>query len=61
LILVVEDGSGRWEARHQGQAPEIDGVVLIEEGPADLAPGRMVEVEITDTVSYDLIGSVTPT
>jgi ribosomal protein S12 methylthiotransferase len=54
-----EDGSGRWEARHQGQAPEIDGVVLIEEGPSDLQPGRMVEVEITDTVGYDLIGSVT--
>jgi ribosomal protein S12 methylthiotransferase len=50
-----------WEGRHQGQAPEIDGVVLIEEGPLDLQPGRMVEVEITDTVSYDLIGSVIPT
>jgi ribosomal protein S12 methylthiotransferase len=56
-----ESGDGRLEARHEGQAPEIDGVVLIEEGPADLQPGRMVEVEITDTVSYDLIGSVIPT
>jgi ribosomal protein S12 methylthiotransferase len=54
-----QDESGRLEARHEGQAPDIDGVVLIEEGPSDLQPGHMVEVEITDTVSYDLIARVT--
>jgi ribosomal protein S12 methylthiotransferase len=63
LTVLIDEPSElegvKWEGRHQGQAPEIDGVVLIEEGPLDLQPGRMVEVEITDTVGYDLIGSVT--
>ncbi len=64
LTVLIDEPSElegvKWEGRHQGQAPEIDGVVLIEEGPSDLQPGRMVGVEITDTVGYDLIGDVTP-
>lgn len=43
-------------ARHAGQAPDVDGVVYINEGSA--APGKFALVEITDAHEYDLIGRV---
>src|SRR3989441_1439063 len=44
------------EARHQGQAPEIDGVVYLNDGQAN--SGDFVKVEITDAVAYDLVGRI---
>ncbi len=41
--------------RTEGQAPEIDGVVYLSE--TDAAPGRFVEVTITDATEYDLVGT----
>ena len=59
------------EGRHEGLAPEIDGVVYINQGKADLThpprarrdapcpePGEMVKVEIADAAGYDLVGHV---
>lgn len=43
---------GRW----QGQAQEIDGVVLINDGSAK--PGDFVTVEITEAMPYDLVGKI---
>jgi ribosomal protein S12 methylthiotransferase len=43
---------GRW----YGQAQEIDGVVLINDG--DASPGEYVTVEITEALPYDLVGKV---
>lgn len=43
--------------RHQGQAPEIDGEVLIREG--DVSPGEIVSVKIEESYDYDLVGRVT--
>lgn len=45
---------GRWA----GQAQEIDGVVLINDG--DASPGDLVEVEITEALPYDLVGGIVP-
>jgi ribosomal protein S12 methylthiotransferase len=56
---LSEDGSGRVEARHQGQAPEIDGVVVIETSNKKPAIGELVTVEVVDVEGYDLIGRVT--
>ncbi len=42
------------EGRHEGQAPEIDGVVYLNECEAN--PGSLVSVTITDAVGYDLVG-----
>lgn len=42
--------------RHQGQAPEIDGQVIINDGLAQ--PGEMALVEVTEAHAYDLIGRV---
>tara|TARA_Y100000780_G_scaffold232367_1_gene263096 strand:- start:55 stop:1443 length:1389 start_codon:yes stop_codon:yes gene_type:complete len=44
------------EGRMQGQAPEIDGVVYINDGTA--SPGEIVMVEITDSHDYDLVGKI---
>jgi ribosomal protein S12 methylthiotransferase len=40
-------------ARGPGDAPEIDGVVVIE-GRWDLAPGDFVEVRVTGSDEHDL-------
>ena len=42
--------------RHFGQAPDIDGVTLINDGEAKV--GEMVKVEITDATDYDLVGGI---
>ena len=42
--------------RHQGQAPEIDGRILINDG---IAPGgEFVEVDATAAYADDLVGSI---
>lgn len=44
------------QGRNSQQAPEIDGVVLINDGQAQV--GDMVKVKITDSLEYDLIGEI---
>jgi ribosomal protein S12 methylthiotransferase len=44
------------QGRTSQQAPEIDGVVLINDGQAKV--GDMVQVLITDSMEYDLIGEI---
>lgn len=43
-------------ARHEGQAPEIDGVVYLNDGTAN--SGDFVKAEITDAAAYDLVGRI---
>jgi len=52
-VLVDEVGDDAVIARGPGDAPEIDGVVVIE-GRWDLAPGDFVEVRITGSDEHDL-------
>ncbi len=60
LEVVVDGVSDETDLLLQGrtatQAPEIDGVVLINEGEAK--PGDKVKVEITESHDYDLIGRI---
>ncbi len=44
--------------RHAGQAPEVDGEVLINDGRKVSAFGKRYRVEITDVAGYDLVGRV---
>lgn len=44
------------QGRYYGQAPEIDGVVLINEGEA--SPGDYVQVKIVQTGDYDVVGKI---
>lgn len=44
------------QGRFWGQAPDIDGVVLVNDGEAQV--GDMVKVNITESMEYDLIGAI---
>ena len=60
-VQVIVDGESEetellLQGRMSTQAPGIDGVVLINEGQADV--GEMVNVEITESHDYDLIGRI---
>jgi len=61
------------EGRHEGLAPEIDGVIYIDEGSNDSitrdpcgvkvsypAPGDFCKVEVTDAAAFDLVGRIVP-
>lgn len=43
--------------RTEGQAPEVDGRVLITDGPGPLAPGRILPVRIDEAHPHDLVGA----
>ena len=51
-----EDSELVYVGRHAGQAPEVDGVVFLDQ---PVEPGKMVSVRITDSGDYDLAGEVT--
>ncbi|MBY0518387.1 MAG: 30S ribosomal protein S12 methylthiotransferase RimO [Bacteriovoracaceae bacterium] len=44
------------QGRHAGQAPDIDGKVIINDGMAKA--GEIVKVEITEVLDYDLVGRI---
>ncbi len=44
--------------RHEGQCPDIDGLVILNEHSLVDAFGDWYEVEISDAVGYDLVGHV---
>lgn len=53
---VSEETELLLQGRFWGQAPEIDGVVYINEGDAKI--GEIVKVLITDSHDYDLVGHI---
>lgn len=54
LVEGTDEDEGVVVGRWRGQAPEIDGLVLLDGGVA----GDVVEVEIVDSLGYDLEGEV---
>jgi ribosomal protein S12 methylthiotransferase len=60
MEVLVEGPSPESEhllvGRHQGQAPDIDGVVYINDGFG--YPGEFVTVEVTEAHDYDLVARV---
>ena len=53
---ISEESDLLLQGRLATQAPEIDGVVYLNEGTA--SPGEFVRVEITDSHTYDLVGRI---
>lgn len=49
-----------WQGRLETQAPDIDGCVLINDAPEgfDPKPGEIVNVLISESLEYDLIGQI---
>jgi ribosomal protein S12 methylthiotransferase len=65
-VDVLVEGLSRetdllWEGRMPNQAPEIDGVTLINdfEG-AEPTPGEIRRLRITEAHDYDLLGTLLP-
>lgn len=60
LEVLVEGRSPETDllivGRHQGQAPDIDGQVYINDGMA--YPGELVTVEVTEAHDYDVVGKI---
>jgi ribosomal protein S12 methylthiotransferase len=54
LIEGVDEDEGFAMGRWRGQAPEIDGLVVLDRGAA----GELVRVKIVDSLGYDLEGEV---
>ncbi len=54
-VLVDEVDEDEVLARSAGEAPEIDGYVIIK-GAWDMQPGDFIEVDITDSSEHDLWG-----
>ena len=47
------------QGRHFGQAPDIDGHVIINDlNEQDVKVGDLVNVQVTEVLDYDLVGSV---
>jgi ribosomal protein S12 methylthiotransferase len=59
LVLVEEKQDGVYIGRSQGDAPEVDGVVYINT-KHPLKIGKFIQVKITDTLEYDLVGEPIP-
>jgi ribosomal protein S12 methylthiotransferase len=54
LVEGVDEDDGTVVGRWRGQAPEIDGLVLLDAG----SRGSMVRARIVDAIGYDLEGMV---
>jgi ribosomal protein S12 methylthiotransferase len=58
--VLIEDLSDEseflWKGRHAGQAPDIDGVILLRSGAMER--GKIMNVKIERAMEYDLIGRV---
>jgi len=56
VLIDEKDGNSEdiYIGRTQGDAPEVDGEVFVK--GKDLSPGDFVNVKITDTLEYDLVG-----
>lgn len=65
LPVLVEGPSPEtdwlWEGRLPGQAPEIDGVVYLNDGVTERTrPGEIRWTRITEAHTYDLVGALVP-
>ncbi len=54
VVLIDDVEPGRIVARGPGDAPEVDGLVLIDGEWEDVAPGDFIEVQVTGYDDHDL-------
>lgn len=58
LLLFKDLGRGRWMARAEWQAPDVDGCTLVTGVPKGASPGDFVRAIITAAKGYDLKAEV---
>jgi ribosomal protein S12 methylthiotransferase len=63
VVVLIEGRSKEsallWEARMEGQAPEIDGVCYLgDAGEIEPVPGQFRRMRVTKTHDYDLVGDL---
>ena len=58
VLVEGESTESEWlvDGRHEGQAPEIDGKVILTDGTA--APGTLVQARVTQASAHDLVASI---
>ncbi|MBN2831452.1 MAG: MiaB/RimO family radical SAM methylthiotransferase [Candidatus Omnitrophica bacterium] len=56
-ILIDECAEGSYLGRAQFDAPEVDGLAYVR-SKIKLMPGDFVNLKVTDTLEYDLVGEV---
>ena len=56
-VLIESKQDGAYLGRSQYDAPEVDGLVYVR-AAKPLKEGQLVDVKITDTLEYDLVGEV---
>ncbi len=49
-----------FDARHEGQAPEIDGKVILTDATTPPRPGDVLTAHVTQASTYDLVASLAP-
>ena len=54
VVLIDEVQQGRIIARGPGDAPEVDGLVIIDGDWEDVGPGDFIEVQVTGYDQHDL-------
>jgi ribosomal protein S12 methylthiotransferase len=54
-VLALGSEDGEPIGRHRGQAPDVDGVVLLD---SEIPAGALITVTIVDSLGYDLVGEV---
>ena len=63
MIEGIDAETGEFEGRTQAHAPEVDGVVCVRNQMNGQTltprPGDILNVKITDTLDYDLMGEIT--
>ncbi len=55
-VLIEGAGDGVSIARSYRDAPEVDGVVIVQR---ELPPGEFARVRITQAIEYDLMAEIT--
>ncbi|AET68977.1 ribosomal protein S12 methylthiotransferase RimO [Desulfosporosinus orientis DSM 765] len=58
VLLEMKLPDGRWMGRTEGDAPEIDGQVYVQDTQTSFQVGDMVKVRILESDNYDLMGVV---
>ncbi len=65
-VRIMVDGPSAdsplvWTARLEGQAPDIDSVVVLTDcDPSTLTPGALVDARIVGATGYDLVAQPLP-